>query len=166
MGEFQIFSVSAGKGQLAMSGCPGRHGRYDEDLYFIQDWQPSFVLSLIDLDEMERLGAARFRLDVPTIGARWLYFPVQSGVAPKVVDGKLWDDMSAKIRAALGGGGRVLIHGHGGCGRVGMVALRLLVEMGEPVMDALSRLRYVRHCAVETDAQFDWAAEADLTVRG
>jgi hypothetical protein len=45
-----------------------------------------------------------------------------------------------------------------------MAALRLMVEMGEPVTDALARLRFVRHCAVETDAQYDWASEGALAV--
>jgi hypothetical protein len=39
-----------------------------------------------------------------------------------------------------------------------MAILRLLVEMGEQPEEALQRLRAVRPCAVETDAQFDWAA--------
>jgi len=55
------------------------------------------------------------------------------------------------------GGGKVLVHCMGGCGRSGMAVLRLMVETGEPPHSALSRLRAARPCAVETDAQFDWA---------
>ncbi len=39
-----------------------------------------------------------------------------------------------------------------------MALLRLMVEAGEDPGAALSRLRAVRPCAVETAAQFDWAA--------
>ncbi|MDH5531227.1 MAG: protein phosphatase, partial [Paracoccaceae bacterium] len=45
-----------------------------------------------------------------------------------------------------------------GCGRSGMAVLRLMVEAGEPVDVALIRLRKVRPCAVETDAQLAWAS--------
>ena len=67
---------------------------------------------------------------------------------------------------ALRGGGRVLVHCRGGCGRSGMVALRLMIEAGEAPDEALSRLRSVRPCAVETKAQMGWAmaAERDAAV--
>jgi len=38
------------------------------------------------------------------------------------------------------------------------MALRLMVEHGEAPNAALQRLRMVRPCAVETDAQQAWAA--------
>jgi len=59
----------------------------------------------------------------------------------------------------LQGGGRVLIHCRGGCGRSGMAALRLMIESGEEAGAALSRLRALRPCAVETEAQMAWAQQ-------
>ncbi|MBR9844091.1 MAG: protein phosphatase, partial [Rhodobacteraceae bacterium] len=50
------------------------------------------------------------------------------------------------------------VHCFGGCGRSGMAIMRLLVEMGEEPEAALARLRAVRPCAVETEAQRLWAA--------
>jgi hypothetical protein len=35
----------------------------------------------------------------------------------------------------------------------------LMIEMGEDADDALTRLRAVRPCAVETDAQLAWARD-------
>src|SRR5690606_33735699 len=58
---------------------------------------------------------------------------------------------------ALEGGGRVLVHCLGGCGRSGMVALRLMIGAGETPEVALRHLRGVRPCAVETEAQLAWA---------
>jgi len=40
-----------------------------------------------------------------------------------------------------------------------MAALRLMVEAGEDANDALLRLRSIRPCAVETDAQMIWAQQ-------
>ena len=51
----------------------------------------------------------------------------------------------------------MLVHCRGGCGRSGMAVLRLMVEAGEAPEEALARLRAVRPCAVETEAQMDWA---------
>lgn len=60
--------------------------------------------------------------------------------------------------ATLRNGGKVLAHCRGGCGRSGMAVLRLMVELGEAPDVALARLRDARPCAVETQAQLDWAA--------
>ena len=38
-----------------------------------------------------------------------------------------------------------------------MAALRLMVEAGEDGVAALARLREMRPCAVETEAQMAWA---------
>jgi protein-tyrosine phosphatase len=68
-----------------------------------------------------------------------------------------WARASAAARAALAGGGRVLVHCRGGCGRSGMAVLRLMIETGEAPEAALARLRARRACAVETAAQLAWA---------
>lgn len=159
MSDFEITEFEIGNGLLGLGQCPGMTGAYGQDLYVVQDWRPSFVLSLLSHEEMAQNGAARFSLDVPTLGARWLYFPIDPGGSPHPSDAKVWSDVSSKICATLKGGGRVLVHSRNGFGRGGMVTLRLMVEMGEPVMAGLARLRYLRHRAVETDAQYDWAAE-------
>ena len=38
-----------------------------------------------------------------------------------------------------------------------MIALRLMIEAGEAAGPALKRLRALRPCAIETEAQMDWA---------
>ena len=53
----------------------------------------------------------------------------------------------------------VLVHCFGGCGRSGMLVLRVMIEAGEPAGTALKRLRQVRPCAVETEAQMAWAVQ-------
>ena len=40
-----------------------------------------------------------------------------------------------------------------------MAALRLMIEVGEDPDAALKRLRAVRACAVETEAQMIWARQ-------
>ena len=54
-------------------------------------------------------------------------------------------------------GDRILIHCRGGCGRSGMIVLRIMIEFGEDPEEALERLRKIRPCAVETEAQENWA---------
>ncbi|MDG0986802.1 MAG: protein-tyrosine phosphatase family protein, partial [Paracoccaceae bacterium] len=54
-------------------------------------------------------------------------------------------------------GSRILVHCRGGCGRTGMIVLRIMVEFGENPDKALQRLRRIRPCAVETKDQENWA---------
>ena len=68
-----------------------------------------------------------------------------------------WPEVSALAAGILSSGGGVLAHCYGGCGRSGMAVLRLMVEAGEDAQAALIRLRAVRPCAVETEAQLAWA---------
>ena len=51
------------------------------------------------------------------------------------------------------GGESVVVHCRGGLGRTGLIAVRLLVELGESPVSALVRVRAARPGAVETVEQ-------------
>ncbi|WP_420586019.1 protein-tyrosine phosphatase family protein [Ruegeria sp.] len=108
-------------------------------------------------DEMQQLGAGRFGDDLRASGIAWTHLPVTDFGAPSEATDRAWKGVSAAAANALLRGGRVLAHCRGGCGRSGMIVLRLMVEHGEDADAALSRLRRVRSCAVETDGQMEWA---------
>ncbi len=102
--------------------------------------------------------AQDFGSDIQSRASRWVHLPIEDFGAPTSAVEEAWPGVSAAARHALAGGGRVLVHCRGGCGRSGMVVLRLMVECGERADKALERLRALRPCAVETDAQLAWAA--------
>lgn len=157
MSGFIIFALPVSEGILAIAPMPGRGGHYAEDLAHLRDWQPALVLSMVTLPELAGHGASDLGADLQDAGTRWSHVPVSDFGVPSVADEDTWHDASRAALAALQGGGRVLIHCMGGCGRSGMAALRLMVEAGETPQDALARLRAVRPCAVETDDQMEWA---------
>ena len=70
-----------------------------------------------------------------------------------------WAHISTKSNTILRTGGRVLCHCNAGCGRSGMIVLRIMCESGETADQALQRLRKVKDCAVETNEQLIWATE-------
>ena len=53
----------------------------------------------------------------------------------------------------LRGGGDIVVHCKGGLGRAGMIAARLLVELGMAPEQAIKEVRNVRKGAIETLAQ-------------
>lgn len=157
MSDLVIFALAVGDGILALSGLPGAGGSYANDLDHIRDWRPGLVISLTSEDEFEAAGAVELGADLQAMGCRWVHMPVIDFGVPSEQFIAEWAPVSRSALAALSGGGRVLVHCRGGCGRSGMVALRLMIESGETSAAALQRLRSVRPCAVETDGQMAWA---------
>lgn len=157
MEDFVIHALSVGDGILAIAPLPGRSGGYDADLTHIRDWKPALVISLTTEAEMSVAGAGDLGQDLRDSGTRWVHFPVEDYSVPDQACEEVWHGFSRSALAALTGGGRVLIHCKAGCGRSGMAALRLMIEAGEDGDAALTRLRALRPCAVETEAQRHWA---------
>ncbi len=157
MSEIVIHALQVGGGTLALTSMPGRGGNYSGDLDAVAGWKPGLILSMATEVEMILDGARDFGADVRSRACRWVHLPVEDYGTPCDDVNTRWAEASAAARHALSGGGRVLIHCKGGCGRSGMAVLRLMVECGERQDAALNRLRALRPCAVETDEQMRWA---------
>lgn len=158
--EMIIYAVSVGQGILALSPVPGADGDFAGDVQHLVEWKPSIVLSLVSEVELVAAGASGLWRELVDAGCRWEHLPIHDFGIPDDAFEAAWPDVSANMRRALMGGGRILVHCRGGCGRSGMVALRLMIELGEAPDDALERLRAVRPCAVETPEQMRWALDA------
>ena len=158
MSDYPIFELPIGRGVGAISPIPGRSGAYMRDVSALLGWAPDLVISMIGLPEMERVGAESLGSDLLAADVAWRHVPVTDFGTPNANTMLIWLDVEAQALNILNDGGLVLAHCHGGRGRSGMAILRLMVALGEEPIEALSRLRTVRPCAVETDAQFTWAS--------
>jgi protein-tyrosine phosphatase len=165
MSGLVIAELAAGAGRLGLCPMPGRGGDYAGDLATLLAWTPALVLTMTERAELHRAGAGALPDDLARAGIAWHHLPIPDFNAPPATTAARWPDASDRARRVLAGGGGVLAHCHGGCGRSGMAVLRLLVELGEAPESALARLRAVRPCAVETDAQFAWAVGVTLDQR-
>lgn len=152
-----LHAICIGDGILALCPLPGAGGDYIGDMDHIHDWQPGLVISMTTEVEHVAVGAADLGQAFQSMGCRWVHLPVPDYGAPTASMLERWPAVSTMARQTLAGGGRVLVHCKGGCGRSGMVVLRLMIEAGERPGSALMRLRNVRPCAVETEAQMVWA---------
>ncbi|CUH88138.1 Dual specificity phosphatase, catalytic domain [Phaeobacter sp. CECT 5382] len=159
--SLSLHALCVGDGILALCPLPGAGGDYAGDMEHIHDWQPGLVISMTTEVEHVAVGAHDLGQAFQSMGCRWVHVPVPDFAAPTETMLQSWPEISAMARQTLAGGGRVLIHCRGGCGRSGMVVLRLMIEAGEYPAKALIRLRKVRPCAVETEAQMQWATEPE-----
>lgn len=157
---FQIADLPLREGRIGLCPLPGRGGDYAGDYASVRAWGPGLVMSLVSEIELEAGGADSLAADLRRDGIAWRHLPVTDYRAPCAGFDRTWPEVSAQAQAVLARGGRVLAHCYGGCGRSGMTLMRLMVDAGEAPDSALSRLRKVRPCAVETASQYAWAGAA------
>ena len=158
MGEWCVSELQCGDGWLGIAPIPGRRGDFFADFAKLVRWGPSLVLTMVTARDLDRVGAGTFGDDLAALGVGWRHLPVDDLGAPPDETATLWPEVSAEVHRVLGGGGKVLAHCYGGCGRSGMAIMRLMVEAGEDADPALERLREARPCAVEAESQRAWAA--------
>ena len=163
---YEIAELRLRKGWLGVAPIPGRSGTYEDDLSALLGWGAGLVLTMTTRGELGRAGAAGLGDDLEAAGVEWRHLPVPDFGAPPPGTADLWPEASRTAHELLEGGGRVLAHCYGGCGRAGMASLRLMVEAGEDADPALARLRDVRACAVQSEAQRAWAAVPMFERRG
>ena len=115
-----IAILPMGKGELALCPMPGRGGAYGADLRDLLAHGPALVLTMTTAEEMAAKGAGDLPADLAAHGIGWLHLPVADFGAPDAAVGAAWPAASARARAVLASGGKVLVHCMGGCGRSGM----------------------------------------------
>ena len=157
MHSFEVFEISLGPALLGISCLPGLQGNFSADIEKIFNWNPAIIVSLTEKKEMEDLGARDFIPLIEKEKIPWLHFPIKDfGIVDQQQE-ILWEPISKNIHKKINDGARILVHCRAGCGRTGMIVLRIMIEFGEDPDQALERLRRIRPCAVETKAQENWA---------
>ena len=161
----RVDTVSAGAGWIGMTFSPGKKGPsvfgdswdrdLEADLAVIAAWRPTVVVTLIEDEEFTILQTPRLGEQVRAAGLEWRHLPIRDLNAPDPRFERAWTFAGAELRDLLSRGGRVLVHCRGGRGRTGLVACRLLTELGEPAEAALRRVRAAREGAVETKPQIE-----------
>ena len=157
MKPFEVTEISIGPALLGLSPLPGLNGDFPADIKEILNWMPSAIISLTEKKEMENLGMRGFHSVMAKKNISWLHFPIKDfGTVDKHRE-VLWNTISKNVHQKINEGSRILVHCRGGCGRTGMIVLRIMVEFGENPDKALQRLRKICPCAVETKDQENWA---------
>ena len=159
----EIAEVTAAAGLIGITFCPGKQdlhaasGAWQRDLATdlkaIRSWGASLILTLVDPHELKILKVPDLGQQVQQHGIQWRHLPIQDYSPPDQRFEQQWLDTGAEVRQRLRQGERVLIHCKGGLGRAGMMAARLLVEMGEDPKSAIRRVRRERKGAIETPSQ-------------
>ena len=135
---------------------PGRDGQLASDLEAIIAWSPDLIVSLVEPQELDNLQLESLPGHLTIIARQWLNLPVPDYGIP-AADAPV-AAVFKELAAAMQAGGGVLIHCHGGRGRSGMMAARLLSLAGMTPAEAVTTVRAARPGAIETAEQEAWVA--------
>ncbi len=155
--------ASPSHGRIGITFCPGKHDAFAHtgvwardlgiDLDVIAAWGAKLVLTLIEPAELLALKVPQLGHEIRGRGIEWRHLPIADYSVPSRVFEEEWLTQGHEIRAMLRQGDDVLVHCKGGLGRAGMMAARLLVELGMEPEAAIRSVRHARKGAIETSAQ-------------
>lgn len=153
----------AGQGRIGITFCPGKHDAVaatgawardlGADLDAIAAWGARLVLTLVEEAELVTLKVPDLGAAVRARGMDWRHLPIADYSVPGAAFETAWQGDGRDIRALLRGGADAVVHCKGGLGRAGMIAARLLVELGMDPEAAIRTVRRARPGAIETPAQ-------------
>lgn len=156
-------TASSGSGRIRITFCPGKKdlqsmsGPWNRDLYTdvnaIRNWGADLVLTLVESHEMQMLQVPDLGAEVTAAGLLWLHLPIVDVSIPGPEFEDQWRVAGPAIIEMLRDSQNIVVHCRGGLGRAGLVAARLLVELGDDPVIAVSKVRVVRSGAIETRQQ-------------
>lgn len=161
--EIAAVRASLSHGRIGITFCPGKHDRHaltgawerdlGIDLDVIQAWGAKLVLTLVEPAELKSLNVPHLGEEIRRRGIKWLHLPIADFSIPTQTFEQHWLTQGREIRDMLRNGEDILVHCKGGLGRAGMIAARLLAELGMAPEDAIRTIRHVRRGAIETPSQ-------------
>jgi ADP-ribosyl-[dinitrogen reductase] hydrolase len=120
---------------------------------------------LIEDHEIVSLNVAHLGEEVRLRHMHWLHLPIADFSVPGAAFEAAWIEAGEGIRARLRDGFDIVVHCKGGLGRAGLVAARLMVELGDTAEGAITAVRAARPGAIETSAQADYVRQQSVASR-
>lgn len=141
-------------GVIGITACPGMKDEsgcldlYEEsllqDLTTIRKWGAVAVVTLLDGLELRILGVSDLSNTAEWLNLLWFHLPVDSKGIPGQNFELLWSSVGPQLRQLLREGKKIIIHCKEGISRSTIIAVRLLIELGTPVEQAIKMVQKVR----------------------
>lgn len=161
--QIAVVYPGPGFGRIGITFCPGKvqpmsaTGAWARDVPLdvraIADWGAAAVLTLVEAHELKTLKVAGLGAEVERQHMDWLHAPIADVSTPNEAFESAWLEVGEDLRDRLRAGFSIVVHCKGGLGRAGMIAARLMVELGVAPSKAITQVRHARPGAIETAAQ-------------
>ena len=99
------------------------------------------VVTQVEPAELMMLKVPHLGEAVHARGMAWHHLPIADYSIPDERFEQIWQTQGRALRTRLCHGENILVHCKGGLGRAGMIAARLLVELGMAPEDAIHAVR-------------------------
>lgn len=157
---FDLLSIPGLPGTLIFTPCPGtKDSSIDSALSTLKQAGADAVLTLMPPAELAQNAAS----DLPALcvaqGLLWLHLPVADEQVPQADFDAAWPAAMAQIRELLEADKAIAIHCKGGSGRTGLIAARILIELGIARSEAISLVQALRPKAIQHPAHAGWIAQ-------
>lgn len=141
------------EGVIGITSCPGMREEYVFDLYSeslvddlqaLRAWGAVVVVTLLEETELQSLGVRDLGKNIVALNMIWLHLPVRNMGLPDERFEEKWRVVAPCLCSLLQEGKRLVIHCREGIGRAGLVTVRLLLELGLSVDEAIRIVRKAR----------------------
>lgn len=147
-------SIPGVKGLIGISSCPGMKDEsscfdlYGEcmidDLLTIRNWGAVALVTLLDESEFNSLGVKDLPMKAVSLNLLWLHLPIRNLGIPDDKFDEQWTWAGPRLNLILREGQRIVIHCKEGIGRAGLVAVRLMIELGMAPAQAIKAVQKAR----------------------
>ena len=157
---FDVLSIANRPGRLIFTPCPGtKDSSIDSALSTLQQAGADAVLTLMPSAELELNAASELPALCAAQGLAWLHLPVADEQVPQAYFDAAWPAAMAQIAELLAADKAIAIHCKGGSGRTGLIAARILIELGIARSEAVSLVQALRPKAIQHPAHAGWIAQ-------
>ena len=136
--RFDSLDLPGTDARIGLCPCPGLDGPLAGDLLRLRDWGAECLVTLMEDHELAALGVTSIRSELQTLGMRWLHLPIRDMGVPDETFEASWQSIGPELHALIRDARSIALHCHGGHGRTGTIAARLLVELGSEPDDAIA----------------------------
>ena len=145
----------AGPGTRVNTITPNSKKYLGADLQEINEWGANGVVCFLEAHELAILRIEELPERVQEAGMWWRLLPIVDMGTPTQEFEDEWAEEGELIRHALRIGERVIFHCYAGLGRTGMMAARVLVEMGMDPEEAITTVRKDNSRRIQNEKQED-----------
>jgi protein-tyrosine phosphatase len=150
-------------GRLLLHSMPGRFETIDKTWKHVKDEAVVAIVCLVESYEIRHKSVAYAEaLELGTVPCPVVAFEIREGGVPE--DRNAFWELAREIATRLASGETVLIHCAGGVGRTAMLAISVLLALGEPIEMAESTVSQAGSL-VETMAQIEMISWCAAQVR-